>query len=146
MVANLSSASVWGQNMVKVPGLHLRNGEFVVRHDRATLKQYVRARVGHGTRMRFGPIYVGGWKNIPKEELREAGTGDLILTTQRLLFLGEQTLTIPFEKLLKCEQVDAGLVISQTRRGPPHVLVLGKNAEHWCFLINCQVSNSKTRQ
>jgi hypothetical protein len=45
-----------------VPGLCLHNGEFVVRHNRATLKKYVRARVGHGTGVRFGPIYVGGWK------------------------------------------------------------------------------------
>ena len=122
----------------RVPGLHLRNGEFVVRHDRATLKKFVRARVGHGTRVRVGPFSFGGWKSIPKEELREASTGDLVLTNQRLLFLGVQTLTIPFEKLLKCEQVGAGLVISQDRRGRQHVLVL-ENAGHWCFLINCQV-------
>ena len=128
----------------RVPGLHLRNGEFVVRHDRAKLKKFVRARVGHGTRVRVGPFSFGGWKSIPKEELREASTGDLILTNRRLLFLGEQTLTIPFEKLLKCEQTRAGLVISQDRRRRPHVLVL-ENAEHWCFLINCQVSNSKAR-
>jgi hypothetical protein len=120
MVVNVSSASVWGQNMVNVPGLHLRKGEFVVRHDRATLKKFVSTRVGGGlgTRVRvFGfPIYFGGWKSAPKEELRETSTGDLVLTNRRLLFLGEQTLTIPFEKLLKCEQVDAGLVISETRR------------------------------
>jgi hypothetical protein len=53
---------------VRVPGLHLRIGEFVVRHDRDTLKKYVRTRVGgslgvHGVRI---------WKSIPKEELREA--------------------------------------------------------------------------
>ena len=88
--------------------------------------------------MRVGPVSFGGWKSIPKEELHEASTGDLVLTNQRLLFLGVQTLTIPFEKLLKCEQVGAGLVISQDRRGRQHVLVL-ENAGHWCFLINCQV-------
>jgi hypothetical protein len=128
-----------------VPGLHPRNGEFVVRHDRATLKKFVRARVGHGTRVRVGPFSFGGWKSIPKEELREASTGDLVLTNQRLLFLGSQILTLPFEKLLKCEQTDAGLVISQSRRQHPYFLVL-KNAGHWCFLINCQVSNRKIRQ
>ena len=123
--------------MVTVPGLHLRQGEFVVRHDRATLKQFVRTRVGSSVGMRF--LRFRTWKSEPKDELRETSTGDLILTNRRILFLGEKTLTIPFEKLLKCEQVDAGLVISQVRRGRPLVLVL-KNAAHWCFLINCQVS------
>ena len=52
---------------VRVPGLHLRNGEFVVRHDRAKLKKFVRARVGHGARVRVGPFSFGGWKSIPKE-------------------------------------------------------------------------------
>jgi hypothetical protein len=50
VVATVSSVR---QKMTdRVPGLHLRNGEFVVRHDRATLKKFVRARVGHGTRVR----------------------------------------------------------------------------------------------
>jgi hypothetical protein len=58
--------------------------------------------------MRVFGFYVRNWTSEPKDELREASTGDLILTNQRLLFLGERTLTIPFEKLLKCEQaVDA---------------------------------------
>jgi hypothetical protein len=127
---------------VRAPGLHLPNGEFVVRHDRATLKRFVRARVGHGTRVRVGPFSVGGWKSIPKEELHEASTGDLVLTNRRLLFLGTQTLTIPFYKLLKCEQVDAELVITGTRR--PLVFVL-ENAGLWCFLINAKVSDSKRR-
>jgi hypothetical protein len=111
-VAIVLMGGLGGQNMVTVPGLHLRKGEFVVRHDRATLKQFVRTRVGSSLGTRVFRLYIGGWKSEPKEELREASTGDLILTNQRLLFLGEQTLTIPFEKLLKCEQVDAGLVIS----------------------------------
>jgi hypothetical protein len=128
--------------MVTVPGLHLRKGEFVVRHDRATLKQFVRTRTGSSLGTRVFGFYVGGWKSEPKDELREVSTGDLILTNRRLLFLGEQTLTIPFEKLLKCEQVKAGLVISETYRERPHVLVL-ENPEHWCFLINCQVSGGK---
>jgi hypothetical protein len=130
---------------VRVPGLHLRNGEFAVRHDRATLAKFIRARVGGGlgTRVRVAgfPIYVGGWKSIPKEELREASTGDLVLTNQRILFLGAQTLTTPFGKLLKCEQMDAGLVISQSEREHPHVLVL-ENAGLWCFLVNW-VSDNK---
>jgi len=130
---------------VRVPGLHLRNGESVVRHDTATLWKFVRARVGQGTRMRVGPFSVGGWKSIPKEELHEAGTGDLVLTNQRLLFLGEQTLTIPFDKLLKCEEMDARLVISRSERERPDVLVV-KNAGLWCFLVNAQVHNSKIRQ
>jgi hypothetical protein len=145
MVATVPSGRCEGQKMTGgVPGLLLRNGEFVVQHDRATLKKFVRARVGHGTRVRVGPFYFGGWKSIPKEELREASTGDLVLTNQRLLFLGAQTLTIPFDKLLKCEQVDAGLVISQSEREHPLVLVL-KNAGLWCFLVNCQVGNRKIR-
>ena len=56
---------------VRVPGLHLRSGEFVVRHDTATLAKFVWARVGRGTRVRVGPISVGGWKSSPEEELRE---------------------------------------------------------------------------
>jgi hypothetical protein len=126
--------------MVTVPGLHLRKGEFVVRHDRATLKQFVRTRVGSG----FGIGRLRFWKSIPKEELHEASTGDLVLTNRRLLFLGSQTLTIPFERILRCEQANAGLVISATRRRHPHVLVL-KNAGLWFFLINARVGDSKTR-
>jgi hypothetical protein len=124
--------------MTGMPGLHLRKGEFVVRHDRATLKQFVRTRVGSGLgigRLRF-------WKSVPQEELREASTGDLVLTNRRLLFLGTQTLTIPFGMILRCEQVDAELVISKNRRGHPHVLVL-KNAGLWCFLINARVNDSR---
>lgn len=124
---------------VKVSGLHLRDGEFVVRHEKATLAKFVKTRVagGLGTRVRVAgfPIYLGGSKSIPKEELREAGTGDLVLTNQRLLFLGGQTLTIPFDKLLKCEQIDAGLVISQSGRERPHVVV-SESAGLWCFLVN----------
>jgi hypothetical protein len=149
MVANVSSASVWGANMtgsrefagVKVPGLHLRSGEFVVRHDRATLKRFVQARVGGG----FGTRRLRFRKSIPKEELREASTGDLVLTNRRLLFLGAQTLTIPFEKILRCEHVDSGLVVSEASREHPHVLVL-KNADLWCFLIDARVSDSNIRQ
>jgi hypothetical protein len=63
---------------VKVPGLHLRDGEFVVRHERATLAKFVKTRIagGLGTRVRIAgfPIYLGGSKSIPQEELREAST------------------------------------------------------------------------
>jgi hypothetical protein len=38
------------------------------------------------------PIYLGGWKSVPNEELREVGTGELVLTNRRLLFLGAHTL------------------------------------------------------
>jgi hypothetical protein len=132
---------------VKVPGLQLPNGEFVALHDRATLlhdkaaKRFVQARVGGG----FWIHRLLFWKSIPKEELRKASTGDLVLTNRRLLFLGAQTLTIPFEEILRCERVDAGLVISETSREHPHVLVL-KNARLWWFLINARVSDSNTRQ
>jgi hypothetical protein len=54
-----------------MPGLHRRNGEFVVQHDRATLKKFVRARVGGSLGTRFLGVYVGSWKSIPKEELCE---------------------------------------------------------------------------
>jgi hypothetical protein len=124
-----------------LPGLHLRNGEFVIRHDTATLAKFVWARVGGS----LGTRGVRVWKSIPKEELRETCTGDLVLTNQRLLFLGAQTLTIPFDKLLMCEEIDARLVISQSERERPDVLVL-KNAGLWCFLVNVQVHNSKIRQ
>jgi hypothetical protein len=60
---------------VEVPGLHLEQGEFTVRHDRATLAEFRRATVGggRGTHVRVGgfPIYLGGWKSAPMEELRE---------------------------------------------------------------------------
>jgi hypothetical protein len=124
-----------------LPGLHLRNGEFVVRHDTATMAKFVWARVGGS----LGTRGVRVWKSISKEELREVGTGDLFLTNQRLLFLGTQTFSIPFDKLLKCEEMDARLVISQSERERPHVLVL-KNAGLWCFLVNVQVHNSKIQQ
>ena len=84
-----------------LPGLHpLRNGEFVG-HDTATLAKFVQARVGGS----LGTRGVRIWKTIPQEELREANTGDLVLTNRRLLFLGGQTLIIPFDKLLKCEEI-----------------------------------------
>ena len=135
---------------VKVSGLHLSDGEFVVRNEKAVLAKFVKTRVagGVGTRVRVAgfPIYLGGAKSIPKEELREASSGDLILTNQRLLFLGAQTLTIPFEKLLKCEQMDAGLVVSQAGKERPHILV-SENPGLCCFLINWVLDNRfKTRR
>jgi hypothetical protein len=96
---------------VAVPGLHLQRGEFAIRRDQATLAEFARERLGGGlgTRIHVGgfPIYIGGWKSLPKEELREVGTGNLVLTNHRLLFIGARTVTIPFEKLLTCQQVTA---------------------------------------
>lgn len=129
---------------VEVPGLHLEKGEFAVRHDRATLAQFRKARVGGGlgTRVRVGgfPIYIGGWKSAPIDELREVGVGDLVLTNHRLLFLGAQTITIPFNHLLNCEQKSSGLVVSQSRSKTPHVFVLD-SAGLWFFLVNWLAKN-----
>jgi hypothetical protein len=122
-----------------VSNLHLEQGEFAIRHERATLVELTRARVGGGlgTRVRVGgiPIYLGGYKSVPNEELRAVGTGDLVLTNRRLLFLGSHTLTIPFNKLLTCQQMDAGLAVSETRSKRPHVF-LPENPGLWCFLLN----------
>jgi hypothetical protein len=132
---------------VTVPGLHLEEGEFAVRHERTALAEYTRARVGGGlgTRVRVGgfPIYLGGWKSVPKEELRETGTGELVLTNRRLLFLGARTLTIPFDKLLTCQQIGDGLVVSESRSKHPHVLVV-ENPGLWCFLVNWVADNRFT--
>lgn len=127
-----------------VPGLHLEQGEFAVRHERATLAEFSRATVGGGlgTRVRVGgfPIYLGGWKSVPTEELREVGTGELVLTNRRLLFLGAHILTIPFDRLLTCQQMDAGLLVSESRNKRPHVF-LPENPGLWCFLVNWLVDN-----
>jgi hypothetical protein len=124
---------------VTVPGLHLEHGEFAVRYDRARLAEITRARVGGGlgTRVRVGrfPIYIGGYKSVPSDELREVGPGDLVLTNRRLLFVGAHTLSIPFDKLLKCQLIDAGLVVSDIRKKHPHAFVV-ENPGLWCFLIN----------
>jgi hypothetical protein len=129
---------------IKVPGLHLEQGEFAVRHEDATLGEFASARVGDGlgTRVPVGgfPIYLGGWKSVPNEELREVDTGELVLTNRRLLFIGAHTLIIPFNKLLKCRQIDAGLVISQSRSKHPHVFVLEYPAL-WYFLVNWAADN-----
>jgi hypothetical protein len=128
---------------VTVP-VHLEQGEFPIRHDRATMAEVRRARVGGGlgTRVRVGgfPIYLGGWKSVPSEELREVGTGDLVLTNRRLLFLGAHTLTIPFDRLLTCQQIDAALLVSESRSKRPHV-VIPENAGLWCFLVNWAADN-----
>ena len=124
---------------IAVPGLHLEQGEFAIRHDRATLAEVRTARIGGGlgTRVRVGgfPIYLGGWKSVPSEELREVGTGELVLTNRRLLFLGAHTLALPFDRLLTCQQMDAALLVSESRSKRPHVLIL-ENAGLWCFLVN----------
>jgi hypothetical protein len=124
---------------IAMPGLHLEQGEFAIRHDRATLAEVRRARIGGGlgTRVRVGgfPIYLGGWKSVPSEELREVGTGELVLTNRRLLFLGAHTLALPFDRLLTCQQMDAALLVSESRSKRPHVLIL-ENAGLWCFLVN----------
>ena len=143
---------------VAVPGLHLEQGEFVVRCDRATLGEFGRARVARGggppiylgTRVRVGgfPIYLGtrmrvgggGYNSVPKEELREVGAGDLVLTNHRLLFIGAHTFAIPFARLLRCEQVDAGLVVSESRWKNPRVL-LPENPALWYFLVNLVANN-----
>ncbi len=130
---------------VAVPGLHLETGEFAIRHDRATLAEIQTARVGGGlgTRVRAGgfPIYLGGWKSAASEELREVGTGELVLTNRRLLFLGAHTLAIPFDRLLTCRQHDAGLVVSESRSKSPHVFVLETMAGLWGFLVNWTADN-----
>jgi hypothetical protein len=122
---------------ITVPGLHLEQGEFSIRHDRATLAEVRTAGIGAGlgTRVRVGgfPIYLGSWKSVPSEGLRQVGTGELALTNRRLLFLGAHTLAIPFDRLLKCQQMDAALVVSESRSKRPHVLIL-ENAGLWCFL------------
>jgi hypothetical protein len=131
---------------VEVPGLHLEQREFTVRHDPAKLAEFRSARVGGGvgTRVRVGgfPIYLGGWKSAPMNELREVGVGDLVLTNRRLLFLGvRHTLTIPFDHLLTCEQKDpAGLVVSKSRSKTPHVFFV-ENEGLWCFLVNWLADN-----
>jgi hypothetical protein len=141
---------------VVVPGLHLEQGEFVVRHGRATLGEWHRARVGGvrsapiflGTRVRVGrvPIYlgtrvrVGGVQDIPKEELRDVGAGELVLTNRRLLFLGAHTFAIPFARLLRCEQIDASLVVSESRWKNPRVL-LPENPALWYFFVNLVANN-----
>jgi hypothetical protein len=143
---------------VAVPGLHLEQGEFVVRCDRATLGEFGRARVARGggsstypgTRVRAGsfPIYLGtrvrvggdGYNSVPKEELREVGAGDLVLTNRRLLFIGAHTFAIPFARLLRCEQVDAGLVVSESRWKNPRAL-LPENPALWYFLVNLVANN-----
>ena len=130
---------------VDVPGLHLERGEFAIRHDRANLKEFRRASVsgGLGTRVRIGkiPIYIGGWKSTPMDELRDVGTGYLVLTNLRLMFLGARTLTISFDHLLTCEQQNTGLVISESRSKSPHVFFL-ENPGLWCFLVNYLAKNS----
>lgn len=128
---------------VAVPGLHLEQGEFAIRHDRATLAEVRTARVGGGLGTRVGgfPIYLGGWKSAPSEELREVGTGELVLTNRRLLFLGARTLAIPFDRLLTCQQHAAGLVVSESRSTNPLVVVLETMAGLWGFLVNRAADN-----
>jgi hypothetical protein len=130
---------------VSVPGLHLEQGEFVVRYGRATLGEWRRVRVGGGvgTRVRIGsfPIYLGGSKSVSKEELREVGAGDLVLANHRLLFIGAHTFAVPFKRLLKCEQVDAGLVVSESRWKNPRVFLPENNPALWYFLMNLVANN-----
>jgi hypothetical protein len=129
---------------VEVLGLHLEQGEFAVKHDSATLAEMSRSRVGGGigTRVRIGgfPIYLGGWKNVSVEELREVGTGELVLTNHRLLFFGARTLAIPFDRLLECKQQEANLVISESQSKSPHAFVMD-NAGFWYFLVNWMADN-----
>jgi hypothetical protein len=125
--------------------LHLEQGEFAVRYDWATLAESRSVRVGGalGTRVRIGgfPIYLGGFKSVPKDELREVGAGELVLTNRRLLFLaGTHTLVIPLDRLLMCEQSNAGLVVSESRSKHPHTFAV-KNEGLWCFLVDWIAKN-----
>jgi hypothetical protein len=132
---------------VEVPGLHLEKGEFAIRHDRATLAEFMRARVGGGvgTRVRVAgfPIYLGGYKSVPNEELRQVGVGDLVLTNRRFLFVGAHSVVIPLDKLLSCQQMDTGLIISESKGKRPHVFVFD-NAGLWNFLVNWAVKSRFT--
>ena len=87
-----------------------------------------------------GPVGVAAYTLVPKEELREVGAGDLVLTNHRLLFIGAHTFAIPFARLLRCEQVDAGLVVSESRWKNPRVL-LPENPALWYFLVNLVANN-----
>jgi hypothetical protein len=117
----------------------LEQGEFAVRHDHAALAEMRRASVGGGvgTHVRIAglPIYLGGWESVPNEAMRAVGAGDLVLTNRRLLFLGPRTLVIPFNKLLTCQQIGDGLMISESRSRHPHAFVVD-NPGLWCFLVN----------
>jgi hypothetical protein len=83
---------------------------------------------------------LGGWKSVPKEELREVGAGELVLTNRRLLFLGAHTLAIPLGRLLKCQQIDAGLLVSESRKKNP-VVFLPENPGLLYFLVNWVADN-----
>jgi hypothetical protein len=78
---------------------------------------------------------------FPKDELREVGAGELVLTNRRLLFLaGTHTLVIPLDRLLMCEQSNAGLVVSESRSKHPHTFAV-ENEGLWCFLVDWIAKN-----
>jgi len=65
----------------------------------------------------------------------------LVLTNRRLLFLaGTHTLVIPLDRLLMCEQSNAGLVVSESRSKHPHTFAV-ENEGLWCFLVDWIAKN-----
>ena len=128
-----------------MPRLHLEQGEFAVRYGRATLAEF--AQLGLVAVWGQGCALVGfqsTWavlKSVPKDELREVGAGELVLTNRRLLFLaGTHALVIPLDRLLMCEQSNAGLVVSESRSKHPHTFAV-ENEGLWCFLVDWIAKN-----
>lgn len=125
---------------ITLPGLNLGCDEFAIACERATLAgvRSIRSGAGVGTRVRVAgfPVYVGGWQSAPHDDLQAIGEGDLVLTNQRLLFLGPRTLTLPFAQILRVEQAaGAGIVVAETKAKTPHVFVF-EMAPLWVFLVN----------
>ena len=125
--------------------LHLEQGEFAVRHARCDVGRNRSVKVGGGLGTRVGiggfPIYLGGFKSVPKDELREVGAGELVLTNRRLLFLaGTHTIVIPLDRLLMCEQSNAGLVVSGAGATSSYL----RSGERRTVVFSCRLDSKKS--
>lgn len=92
---------------------------------------------GAGTRIKIGgvPLYFGGSESTRVDRTTSAGTGLLLLTSQRLLFVGTRAqFSVPLTSITSVQNRVASLTVSVARRQRP-VMFTTDNGFVWDHLI-----------
>ena len=119
-------------------GLNLQLGEFALCDARARLFEYraQRSRTGAAVRVAKG-VYLGASQQHSHDELREVATGQLVATSQRIVYLSSQsTRTIKLTDILNIEEAGGVVEIHSAKRQKPVILsVEGFDAALLALLI-----------
>jgi hypothetical protein len=100
-----------------------KKGEFGLINERANLYEMRahRQSVGMSFRVAKG-VYVGKRSYLSKDHLDKTAVGTVLLTNQRLLFVGEKTITIQVSNIITVQAGGDHLLIHSEKRQRPVVL------------------------